>query len=86
MYIAMKQITGRGGVPDVFHLSRYEGRLGLDTGDAGPGYGWYEGDRFVFRIRKPPHQSAAPQDSSKIIVFSHCFEDWCGGKLKNLET
>ena len=50
--IGMRQITGRGGGPDVFFLERYESGLWLHGIWAGSGDGWPPENEFVFRLRK----------------------------------
>lgn len=50
--IGMKQITDRGGSPDVFDLERGGDGLWLDDSWANPADGWNPGDEFVFRLRK----------------------------------
>jgi hypothetical protein len=52
MWIAMKQITDRDGVPGVFFLDEDDGGLRLGASRARPDYGWRAGDRMVFRRRK----------------------------------
>jgi len=52
MLIAMKQIAGRGGRPDVFDLCSAGVRLSLSGGGAGPAGRWRSGLEFVFRFRK----------------------------------
>lgn len=51
-YIAMKQISGRDGLPSVFRLGRYGDGLWLDDSWALPADGWFPGPGFVFRLRK----------------------------------
>lgn len=51
-WIAMKQITGRDGDPDVFHLSSRGARLKLRGSNAKPDAWWSADFRFVFRFRK----------------------------------
>ena len=46
-FIAMKQISGRDGGPDVFRL-RSDSMLKLDTSDAGPSRRWDSDRQFVF--------------------------------------
>lgn len=46
--IAMKPITGSGGVPGVFGLEHIGGGLWLDDGFAEPDDRWHPGDGFVF--------------------------------------
>lgn len=50
--IAMKQITGRDGVPDVFSLVSGDAGLRLDGDDARPAFGWHGINKFVFLSRK----------------------------------
>lgn len=50
--IAMEQISGSDGVPDVFLLYHRDGGLWLLERWAGPGGGWDPGDEFVFRLRR----------------------------------
>ena len=50
LYIAMKQITGRGGGPDVFGLGRDDVGLWLDDSWAKPGSRWFPGRGFVFSL------------------------------------
>jgi hypothetical protein len=52
MWIAMKQITDRGGNPDVFHLSGGGGELYLGADGARPVDRWDADNRMVFRHRK----------------------------------
>jgi len=52
MLIAMKQITGYGGAPDVFRLARNGERLGLDADNARRVRRWSPGGEFVFCFRK----------------------------------
>ncbi|MEK7508450.1 MAG: hypothetical protein AAB568_01190 [Patescibacteria group bacterium] len=52
LYIGMKQITGSGGRPDVFVLSRGGDGLWLDGSWAEPGARWNSVSTFVFRLRK----------------------------------
>ncbi len=52
MLIAMKQITDRGGGPDVFYLYSGGGELGLSADGAEPDRRWGPGNRFVFLLRK----------------------------------
>lgn len=51
-WIAMKQITARGGDPHLFMLARDEGGLWLYDRWADPDYRWLLGPEFVFRLRK----------------------------------
>jgi len=51
-YIAMKQIAGRDGFPDMFDLGRYDDGLWLDDDWADPVSRWSPGSEFVFRLRK----------------------------------
>lgn len=51
LWIAMKQITGRGGGPYVFCLFSIGGKLGLDASRAEPGTRWGGVGGFVFRYR-----------------------------------
>ena len=50
--IGMKQITDRGGGPDVFDLERDEGGLWLSSHWTRPSDGWNPDRGFVFRLRK----------------------------------
>lgn len=52
MYIAMKQITDRGGNPSVFSLYRGDGGLWLFASWAEPDDRWNSDNKFVFRSRK----------------------------------
>ncbi|MDP6651604.1 MAG: hypothetical protein QGF90_05780 [Gammaproteobacteria bacterium] len=52
--IAMEQIPGSNGRPDVFCLYRRADRPELDAHDARPDGWWGSGHPFVFRIRKEP--------------------------------
>lgn len=52
MYIAMKQITDRGGYPFVFLLDRAGDELLLKARYAEPAEGWRSGGHFVFLLRK----------------------------------
>lgn len=51
-WIAMKQLTDRGGVPFVFYLNALSGQLELDGSYAKPSERWHSVDEFVFRFRK----------------------------------
>lgn len=50
--IGMKQISARGGYPNVFHLARSGDGLWLDRNWTGPTDRWNPGSGFVFRLRK----------------------------------
>ena len=50
--IAMKQISGSGGRPDVFDMTRDDDGLWLDYSWAKPGGEWNPNNEFVFRLRK----------------------------------
>ncbi len=64
--IAMEQIPVPGDYPSVFYLDRYGERLWLDAHIAWPGYGWYAGDSFVFRLRPAlPPPEAVPYRTSQ---------------------
>lgn len=52
MLIAMKQITDRGGDPNVFYLGWNGDQLGLHGRSARPALRWYPDDEFVFCYRK----------------------------------
>ena len=52
MLIAVKQISGHGGAPDVFRLARNGERLGLDADNARRVRRWSPGGEFVFCFRK----------------------------------
>lgn len=52
MLIAMKQISGRHGSPDVYGLRTGGARLALCGCDARPSGGWASDNLFVFRFRK----------------------------------
>lgn len=52
MYIAMKQITDRGGYPEVFVLGRDGAGLSLHANGAELSRRWYSPYRFVFLLRK----------------------------------
>lgn len=57
-WIAMKQITDRGGDPHVFRLERFGGGLWLhDVSWASPDSRWRPGEALVFRLRKPEPQT-----------------------------
>lgn len=51
-YIAMKQISDRGGFPSVFKLARRDGGLWLLDRWASPDRRWDPDHEFVFRLRK----------------------------------
>jgi hypothetical protein len=57
MWIAMKQITGRGGYPRIFDLGTYGDQLGLIGDDADPSGWWTAGLGFVFSSRKVSQES-----------------------------
>jgi hypothetical protein len=52
MFIAMKQISDRGGYPNIFFLGRDGAGLWLDAYYALPGRGWNGSSQFVFSLRK----------------------------------
>lgn len=52
IFIGMKQISDCDGNPHVFGLDGGGYVLWLRSYDAYPGYEWYDGLRFVFRLRK----------------------------------
>lgn len=56
IFIGMKQISGSDGRPDVFTLEHRSNGLWLHSPWSGPGPGWRTDDKFVFSLRKPPHQ------------------------------
>ncbi len=56
-YMGMKQITDSDGGPLVFKLEHRGGGLWLHGAWAEPGDAWRPDSGFVFRLRKPPHQS-----------------------------
>lgn len=51
-YIAMKQITDRGGCPGVFDLGSDGAQRWLSAGTADPGRGWRSARGFFFRFRR----------------------------------
>ena len=55
--IGMKQIADRVGRPGVFGLERDVRGLWLRVYWTEPSFEWSPGIEFVFRLRKPPHQS-----------------------------
>ncbi|MEK7192034.1 MAG: hypothetical protein AAB646_00770 [Patescibacteria group bacterium] len=57
IYIAMKQITDRGGLPNVFELSRRGDGLWLDFRWARPTNDWFPEYALVFSLRKSKTQS-----------------------------
>jgi len=57
MLIAMKQITGRYGYPDVFILNARGDRLELYGINASPSRSWDSDSKFVFRFRQVSHES-----------------------------
>jgi hypothetical protein len=52
MFIAMKQITDRYGIPGVFSLHAGGGQLSLDVRSAKPGRRWDPDDELVFLSSK----------------------------------
>ena len=58
IYMGMKQITDSGGNSSVFRLERHDDGLWLCDYWAEPGDGGHPDYKFVFRLRKPPHQSS----------------------------
>jgi len=64
-YIAMKQIVGSGGSPDVFGLERGVDGLWLDGGWASPDNEWRSHVAFVFRLRPPSHKATEGQGKSE---------------------
>jgi len=57
MLIAMKQISGRNGYPDVFRLDTDGDQLGLYGSYANSSYRWNPDNRFVFRFRNVSQES-----------------------------
>lgn len=52
LFIGMKPIADRGGIPYVFRLEHNEDGLWLDSSWADPDGRWYPQGRFVFCLRK----------------------------------
>lgn len=62
LHVGMKPIDDYTGTPNIFTLARRDSLvqidfLGLDKNYAGSEYKWSLDAEFVFRFRKPPHQS-----------------------------